>query len=49
MEVGSGQAVAKYHQPATLLLQAYTVAAAAALFVKYAKELISTWSGPPAK
>lgn len=41
MELGSGQALAKYHQPATLLLQVYTV--------KYEKELISTWPGPPAK
>ncbi|CAN6313198.1 unnamed protein product [Urochloa humidicola] len=49
VELGSGQALVKYHQPATLFLQAYTVAAAAALFVKYEKERISTWPGPPAK
>ncbi|CAN6320445.1 unnamed protein product [Urochloa humidicola] len=47
VELGSGQALVKYHQPATLFLQAYTVAAAAALFVKYEKERISTWPGPP--
>ncbi|KAF8718689.1 hypothetical protein HU200_024990 [Digitaria exilis] len=46
VELGSGQALVKYHQPATLFLQAYTVAAAAALFVKYEKERISTWPGP---
>lgn len=46
VELGSGQALVKYHQPATLFLQAYTVAAAAALFVKYEKEKISTWPGP---
>ncbi|KAJ1297686.1 hypothetical protein BS78_01G395800 [Paspalum vaginatum] len=49
VELGSGQALVKYHQPATLFLQAYTVAAAAAVFVKYEKERISTWPGPPAK
>jgi len=49
VELGSGQALVKYHQPATLFLQAYTIAAAAALFVKYEKERISTWPGPPAK
>ncbi|XP_039786637.1 uncharacterized protein LOC120652774 isoform X1 [Panicum virgatum] len=49
VELGCGQALVKYHQPATLFLQAYTVAAAAALFVKYEKERISTWPGPPAK
>jgi hypothetical protein len=49
VELGSGQALVKYHQPATLFLQAYTVAAVAALFVKYEKERISTWPGPPAK
>ncbi|PAN50265.1 hypothetical protein PAHAL_9G508700 [Panicum hallii] len=49
VELGSGQALVKYHQPATLFLQAYTVAAAAALFVKYEKERISTWPGPPTK
>ncbi|CAN6301318.1 unnamed protein product [Urochloa humidicola] len=47
VELGSGQALVKYHQPATLFLQAYTVASAAALFVKYEKERISTWPGPP--
>ncbi|XP_066384444.1 uncharacterized protein [Miscanthus floridulus] len=49
VELGSGQALVKYHQPATLFLQAYTIAAAATLFVKYEKERISTWPGPPAK
>ncbi|XP_034592308.2 uncharacterized protein [Setaria viridis] len=29
VELGSGQALVKYHQPATLFLQAYTIAAAA--------------------
>uniref|UniRef100_A0A0A8XQ50 Uncharacterized protein n=1 Tax=Arundo donax TaxID=35708 RepID=A0A0A8XQ50_ARUDO len=48
VELGSGQALVKYHQPATLFLQVYTVAAATALFVKYEKERISTWPGPPA-
>ncbi|OEL22518.1 hypothetical protein BAE44_0016465 [Dichanthelium oligosanthes] len=47
VELGSGQALVKYHQPATLFLQAYTIAAAAAVFVKYEKERISTWPGPP--
>ncbi|GJN08235.1 hypothetical protein PR202_ga26135 [Eleusine coracana subsp. coracana] len=46
VELGSGQALVKYHQPATLFLQIYTVAAAAALFVKYEKERISKWPGP---
>ena len=49
VELGSGQALVKYHQPATLFLQAYTVAAAAALFVKYEKERISKWPGPRTK
>ncbi|KAL6649710.1 hypothetical protein ACP70R_013934 [Stipagrostis hirtigluma subsp. patula] len=47
VELGSGQALVKYHQPATLFLQVYTVAAAAAVFVKYEKERISVWPGPP--
>ncbi|GJN31096.1 hypothetical protein PR202_gb19452 [Eleusine coracana subsp. coracana] len=48
VELGSGQALVKYHQPATLFLQVYTVAAAAAVFVKYEKERISKWPGPAA-
>lgn len=48
VELGSGQALVKYHQPATLFLQVYTVAAAAALFVKYEKERISKWPGAAA-
>ncbi|KAF0904748.1 hypothetical protein E2562_036879 [Oryza meyeriana var. granulata] len=48
VELGSGQALVKYHQPATLLLQVYTIAAAGAVFVKYEKERISVWPGPPA-
>ncbi|XP_062210811.1 uncharacterized protein LOC133912218 [Phragmites australis] len=48
VELGSGQALVKYHQPATLFLQAYTVAAAGAVFVKYEKERISVWPGSPA-
>jgi hypothetical protein len=48
VELGSGQALVKYHQPATLFLQVYTVAAAAALFVKYEKERISKWPRPSA-
>ncbi|KAL6907663.1 hypothetical protein ACP4OV_002702 [Aristida adscensionis] len=46
VELGSGQALVKYHQPATLFLQVYTVAAAAAVFVKFEKERISVWPGP---
>lgn len=48
VELGSGKALVKYHQPATLFLQVYTVAAAGAVFVKYEKERISVWPGPPA-
>uniref|UniRef100_A0A0D9WQ44 Uncharacterized protein n=1 Tax=Leersia perrieri TaxID=77586 RepID=A0A0D9WQ44_9ORYZ len=47
VELGSGQALVKYHQPATIFLQVYTVAAAGAVFVKYEKERISVWPGPP--
>uniref|UniRef100_J3ME87 Uncharacterized protein n=1 Tax=Oryza brachyantha TaxID=4533 RepID=J3ME87_ORYBR len=48
VELGSGRALVKYHQPATLFLQVYTVAAAGAVFIKYEKERISVWPGPPA-
>ncbi|KAL5210057.1 hypothetical protein ABZP36_005680 [Zizania latifolia] len=48
VELGSGQALVKYHQPATLFLQVYTIVAAGAVFVKYEKERISVWPGPPA-
>lgn len=48
VELGSGQALVKYHQPATLFLQVYTIAAAGAVFVKYEKERISVWPGPAA-
>ncbi|KAG8063805.1 hypothetical protein GUJ93_ZPchr0003g18645 [Zizania palustris] len=48
VELGSGQALVKYHQPATLFLQVYTIAAAGAVFVKNEKERISVWPGPPA-
>jgi hypothetical protein len=41
MELGSGQALVTYHQPAMLFLHAYTIVVAAALFIKCEKERVS--------
>ncbi|CAN6442410.1 unnamed protein product [Victoria cruziana] len=43
VELGSGKSLTSYHAPPVLFLQVYTVAAAAALFIKYEKEKNSIW------
>ncbi|KAJ0979403.1 hypothetical protein J5N97_014877 [Dioscorea zingiberensis] len=47
VELGSGQGLLKYHSPAILFIQIYTVAAVTALFVKYEKERTSVWPEKP--
>ncbi|XP_020108861.1 uncharacterized protein LOC109724443 [Ananas comosus] len=43
VELGSGRSILAYHPAPVLFLQLYSVAAAAALFVKFEKERISIW------
>ncbi|KAJ7295867.1 hypothetical protein O6H91_03G005100 [Diphasiastrum complanatum] len=43
VELASGMSFLKYHEPAIIGVQIYTVLAASALFVKYEKEKISIW------
>ncbi|XP_078429912.1 FKBP-type peptidyl-prolyl cis-trans isomerase [Wolffia australiana] len=45
VELGSGQGLLRYHTPAVVFTQIYTVAAAAAVLVKLDKERISVWPG----
>ncbi|PKA58481.1 hypothetical protein AXF42_Ash008768 [Apostasia shenzhenica] len=43
VEIGSGKGVLSYHAPPVIFIQIYTIAAAAALFIKFEKERISIW------
>ncbi|KAJ6831389.1 uncharacterized protein M6B38_349775 [Iris pallida] len=43
VEVGSGKGLLNFHAGPILFIQTYTVAAAAAVFIKYEKERISVW------
>lgn len=43
VELGAGQGLLRYHSPAIIFIQIYTVAAAGTLFIKFDKEKISVW------
>ncbi|XP_073010221.1 uncharacterized protein [Typha latifolia] len=47
VELASGKPLVAYHAPAVIFIQIYTVAAAAAVFVKFEKERISVWPQKP--
>lgn len=47
VELGSGQSLVRYHSPAILFIQLYSIAAAAALLIKFEKERISIWPQKP--
>ncbi|KAJ8484685.1 hypothetical protein OPV22_017170 [Ensete ventricosum] len=47
VELGSGKGLLRYHAPAVIFIQIYTVAAAGALFIKFEKERISVWPEKP--
>ncbi|XP_065045367.1 uncharacterized protein LOC103989748 isoform X1 [Musa acuminata AAA Group] len=47
VELGSGKGLLRYHAPAVIFIQIYTVAAAGALFIKFDKERISVWPEKP--
>ncbi|KMZ57945.1 hypothetical protein ZOSMA_80G00370 [Zostera marina] len=47
VELGSGRGLFKYHAGPTIIIQLYTVAALAAVFIKYEKERSSVWPKKP--
>ncbi|KAG1354170.1 hypothetical protein COCNU_07G002820 [Cocos nucifera] len=47
VELGSGQSLLRYHSPPILFIQLYSIAATAALFIKFEKERISVWPSKP--
>nr|XP_010920755.1 uncharacterized protein LOC105044519 [Elaeis guineensis] len=47
VELGSGRSLLRYHSPPILFIQLYSIAAAAALFIKFEKERISVWPSKP--
>ncbi|KAI6676412.1 hypothetical protein NL676_037208 [Syzygium grande] len=49
VELATGKSVISYHTPAIVLIQAYSVAAVAALYAKYEKERASVWPQSPDK
>ncbi|XP_008793941.2 uncharacterized protein LOC103710101 [Phoenix dactylifera] len=47
VELGSGQSLLRYHSLPILFIQLYSIAAAAAIFIKFEKERISIWPPKP--
>lgn len=49
VELATGKSVIKYHTPAIVFIQIYSMAAVSAMYLKYEKEKISVWPQTDAK